>query len=131
MPSAQQITLYDGQATPVAHVFNPRGQVGPSLTTLVNDESTTSAGSMKFALGFSGPSNERKTNRVRITFSMPHEATDADGVTRVAYTGRFNADVIIPEEMTSAERADLAAFCSNAVAHTITQGYVADLDPMY
>jgi hypothetical protein len=132
MPSASTISLNDGQATPVAHVFSPKVQVTPGSTILTNsDDNTTSAGDLRLHLGFSSANSKRKTNRVKYEFAYPVEATDADGITRVAYTGRFSIDVVIPEEMTQAERDDLAAYLKNAMSDSVLQGYVSDLDPMY
>lgn len=131
MPSASTLNINDGQATPVSHAFAPRSQVGPGNTVLVNDEASTSAGQWKISLGFSSANGSRKTDRVKIGMSMPIEATDADGITRVAYTPRFSCDVVLPEEMTQAERDDLAAFAANVIADTVINAYISDLDPMY
>lgn len=130
MPTASTIVLADGQATPVNHNFAPRAQVGPGNTTLVNDEASTSAGSMKLSLGFSSANSARKTNRVKISFVQPTEQT-VDGVVRVAYAARFSIDIVMPEEMTLDERKDLGAFLKNALANSVVQGYITTLDPMY
>lgn len=130
MPSAASITLADGQATPVNHTFSPRISVGPGSTTLINDEALTSAGQMKLTLGFSAASAARTSNRVKIRFEMPTETT-VNGVTSVAYTARFIGDVILPEQMTAVERANMAAYMKNALANAVVAGYTSTLDPMY
>lgn len=129
MPSASTISLNDGQATPVSHDFTPN-QISPNSSTFVDKDSTTSAGQKKLILTFSPASVSRQTTRVGVRFAMPIEQT-VDGVTSVAYTARFNGDVVIPDQMTQAQRDDLAAFISNALAHTVVSGSISDLDPVY
>jgi hypothetical protein len=129
MPTASAIVLNDGQATPVAHTFQPN-QITPQLAVFTNRDSVTSAGQMTLELGFSPASSKRSTERLSVRFNLPIEAT-VDGVTAVAYTARFLSDIIIPDSMTASQRADLAAFISNAVSDAIVQGMVTDLDPVY
>lgn len=131
MPQAATITLADGQGVPVNHDFNPQGAVGPALCEFYNGESTTSAGAMKLALGFSRPTSNRPTTRIKLSFAQPKEALGADGVTRVVDTARCNIEWIVPETFTQAEKDNFEAFCRNAVAHAVVQGYVADSDPCY
>lgn len=129
MPSASTITLADGQATPVTHDFVPMS-VTPGRTVLVNRESDTSAGQMQLIVGFDPAKVSRKTNRVSIRFNLPVEQT-VDGVVKVAYVARFSADVVLPEEMTQAQRDDLAAYIKNALADSVVNGIISDLDPIY
>jgi hypothetical protein len=75
-------------------------------------------------------SSGRTTNRVKIQFHMPVEHT-VDGVVKVAYTARFFGEFILPEELTQAQRDDFAAYCKNALADTVLNGYLSDLDPAY
>lgn len=128
MPSASAIVLAD--STPANHTFTPRNKVGPELTILSNGESSTSAGAMNLQLGYDAAKPNRKTNRVSIRFNYPVEHT-VDGVVRVAYTARFVGDIILPEEMTAAERGHLAAYIQNMFANSVIKGYVSTLDPMY
>lgn len=130
MPAAAAITLADGQATPVNHTFNPRIFVGPGETVLINDEALTSAGQMKLTLGFSAASQARPTNRVKVRFSMPVEQT-VNGVTSVAYTARFDGDIVLPEQMTLDQRKNMAAYVANALSNATIKGYTSALDPMY
>lgn len=131
MPSATTITLADGQATPVNHDFVPVS-VNPGQAVFVNRDSTTSAGQMELILQFDRAKSGRKTDRVKFRFNMPVEATDSTtGLTYVAHTARFSCDIILPDEMTTAERADMAAYVANACAHAVLNGYISDLDPVY
>jgi len=129
MPSATTIALYDGQGTPVSHDFDPVYKNGGRVT-YVNRESDTAAGQMQLIVAFDPPKSGRKTTRINIRFNQPVEQT-VDGVVRVAYVGRFSADLVLPEEMTQAQRDDFAAFVKNALADTVVNGTIADLDPPY
>ena len=129
MPTASAISINDGQATPVAHTFEPN-QVNNGSATFVDRDATTSAGQKQLILGFSPSSAKRSTTRVSIRFNYPVEQV-VDGVTRVAYTARFNGDVVIPDIMTQAERDNLGAFIMNALANSVVNGMVSDLDPVY
>jgi hypothetical protein len=129
MPSASTVSIYDGQATPVSHDFVPLS-VTPSRTVLVNRESDTSAGQMQLIVGLDPAKSGRKTNRVNIRFNFPVEHT-VDEVVQVAYTARFSGDFVLPEEMTQAQLDDFAAYCKNALADAVINGYLSDLDPMW
>lgn len=129
MPSATTIALLDGAATPVSHDFEPLS-VTPQNTVLVNRESQTSAGQLQLIVGLRPANGSRKTNRVNVRFNYPVEHL-VDGVYEVAYTARFSGDVVIPEQMTQAERDDLGAYIKNALADAVVNGVVTDLDPMY
>jgi hypothetical protein len=132
MPSASVLTINDGAATPVAHSFTPRGFVGPAFTTLVDLDNDIPAARPVLSLSMSPASSKRNTNRVKISFDYPKTATSlVDGTERLVYTARFNADVVIPNDMASADRADFAAFIKNALADSVVEGYIKELDPIW
>jgi hypothetical protein len=129
MPNASAISIDDGQATPVSHTFTP-SVVTPSSSTFVDRDSATSAGSKRIHLGFSPQSAKRETDRLSVRIDVPYEQT-VDGVTSVAYTARFSGDIVLPSQMTQAQRDDMAAFIQNAFGHSVIVGMVTDLDPVY
>jgi hypothetical protein len=134
MPTVQSITLDDGHATPVSHVFAPR-VASPELTTLVSPGSTgASIEDKKISLSFSPARPDRPTHRVKVSLTFPKVITDAytnPSTLRAEGVARFNGDFIIPESMSSLDRDDFIAFISNLVNHAIVKGYVSELDPMY
>lgn len=129
MPTASTIALDDGQVTPVSHSFEPQS-ITPGRSVLVDRDSNTSAGQKQLIVGLDPAKVSRKTNRVNIRFNMPVEQL-IDGVYEVAYTARVNCDVVIPDQMTQAQRDDLGAFVKNALANAVVNGLITDLDPMY
>lgn len=127
MPTAADIVLND--SVPAAHTFEPQ-RISADRAILADRDSTTSAGFKVLNVGLSSARPGRPTDRVNFRLSMPIEQT-IDSVTSVAYTARATLDVVLPEQMTALQRADFGALIENALANTVIQGYIVDLDPMY
>lgn len=127
MPSAATVTLTD--AVPANHDFDPVS-VDSKRTLLMNRESTTSAGNMQLILSFSPANASRPTNRVGIRLNVPYEHV-VDDITRVSHTARFVGEFVLPEELTSAQRDDIAAMVQDALGEANVIGYVKSLDPMW
>lgn len=131
MPQVASININDGAVTPVAHTFSPLSCT-PGNTVLVAREGNTSAGNLSLIATYDAAKTGRKTHRVSIRFNMPVEALNSTtGLYEVVDVGRFSADVVIPDSFTAANRDDLAAFIKNALANSVINGYISDLDPMY
>lgn len=123
------LTINNGAATPVAKSFSPE-KVSPDGSTFTERSAASSAGFIRLGVGFSPASGGRKTNRINIDLSLPVLAS-IGGVNSVAYTGLFKGYFVIPDAMTQAERADLAAFVANALDNASIRAVVKDLDPLY
>lgn len=123
------LSINDGQATPVAKSFAPE-RVSPGDSIFTERSAAVSAGFYKLGIGFSAASSRRPTNRVDISLDLPVLAT-VNGVSTVAYVGRFKGYFVLPDTMTAAERADLHAFVANALDNASVKAVVKDLDPMY
>lgn len=128
MPAASTISIND--ATPTAHAFVPV-QVSPSLSLFRNTaDAAISASAEQVGLSISRASSARSTDKVKVTLSIPHEQT-IDGAVVVRSTARMNAEFILPDDMTSTERADFAALVANALDHADVKGYLTDLEPVW
>lgn len=123
------LTINDGAATPVAKTFAPE-RVAPELSTFTERTATSSAGFIRLGVGFSAASSKRATNRIDLSLDYPVLQT-VNGVSSVAYVGRFKGYFIVPDVMTAAERANLAAFVANALDNAQVRATIKDLDPMY
>lgn len=123
------LSILNGAATPVAKSFAPE-TVSPEKSTFTERTSPVSAGFLRLSVGLSPASGARATNRIDLGFDFPVVAT-VNGVSEVAYTGRFKGYFVVPDVMTSAERADLAAFVANALDNPLVRGVIKDLDPTY
>lgn len=123
------LSINNGAATPVAKSFSPE-RVAPGQSVFTERSAAVSAGFYKLSVGYSEASSKRPTNRVDLTLDLPVLQT-INGVSTVAYVGRFKGYFVIPDTMTAAERADLHAFVANALDNTAVKAVVKDLDPMY
>lgn len=123
------LSINNGAATPVAKAFAPE-RVTPELCTFIERTATSSAGFVRLGVGFSPATTKRSTNRIDINLDLPILST-VNGVSTVAYVGRFKGYFVVPDVMTAAERADLAAYVANALDNTQVRAVVKDLDPMY
>lgn len=123
------ISINNGAATPVATTFSPE-RVSSDLTSFTERSAASSAGFLRLSVGYSAASAKRPTNRVDISFDYPVLQT-VSGVTTVAYIGRFKGYFVIPDTMSAAERANLAAFVANAMDVASIRAVVKDLDPLY
>lgn len=123
------LTINNGAATPVAKTFSPE-RIVPELSTFTERSTGVSAGYLRLGVGFSPASKARVTNKVDVTLDFPVLST-VNGVSSVAYVGRFRCTFTMPDTMTAAERADFAAFVANALDITQVRGVIKDLDPLY
>lgn len=123
------LSINDGAATPVAKSFAPE-QVSPQLTTFTERSAASSSGFIRLGISYSPANSRRATNRVEVSLDYPVLATN-NGVTTVAYVGRFRGYFVIPDRMTAAERANLHAFIANALDNPQIRGVIKDLDPLY
>jgi hypothetical protein len=129
MPAVSNIVLAD--ATPANHTFVPVS-VTPDQAVWLDRDGTTAAGSKELVAQYSRANGARKTDRVKIRLNIPYEATSTDtGKTYVAYTARFSCDIVLPDEMSATERGHVAALIKNALADSVLNGYISDLDPAY
>lgn len=123
------LTINNGAATPVAKSFAPE-RVAPDQSSFTERSSGVSAGFVRLTTRFSPASAKRSTNRVDVDLDLPVLNT-VNGVSTVAYVGRFKGYFVIPDTMTAAERADLAAYVANALDNTQIRSVIKDLDPLY
>lgn len=130
MPSLASITLNDGQATPVAHVFAPVTTDGsyarlaerlgspvgfPTLSTMVRPP----------------VNNGKGVYRVRFTCNVPVTTTDVSGQTVKDHENSFSVEFLISENSTAQERKDILAYCKNLMSNAIATNLVVDLEPQY
>lgn len=123
------LSINNGAATPVAKSFAPEG-VSPAESSFTERSAAVSAGFTRISVRYSKASSSRPTNRVDFDLDLPVLST-VNGISTVAYVGRFKGYFVLPDQMTAAERADLHAFVANGLANTTVKAVVKDLDPMY
>lgn len=123
------LVINNGAATPVAKTFSPE-RVAPELSSFTERTSGVSSGYTRLTISYSPASGKRATNRIDISVDLPVLST-VNGVSTTAYVGRFKGYFVVPDQMTAAERADLAAYVANALDNTNVRAVIKDLDPMY
>lgn len=129
MAQAAAIVLNDGQATPVATTFSPES-VSPGLSSFADRSAGIALGFRRIKVSTLFVGGKSRVNRAKVTIEIPTTAV-VNGVATVAHTLRAGVDIIIPDGATVAQRYDLYAFLRNGLAHTLIQGALRDLDPLY
>lgn len=129
MAQAAAIVINDGAATPVATTFNPES-VTPGLSSFADRVTGVAMAFRRMRISNSFASGKSVVNRSKLSIEIPVTST-VNGIATVAYTLRANLDVILPDGSTDAQRKDLYAFLKNALANTLVQGALRDLDPLY
>ena len=129
MPQASNLTIADGQATPVNCVFAVE-QATPALSSFADRACGTAAGfrRVKISNRFSSP--RTPVNRSKITIECPVLQT-VNGISTVAYTLRFNGEFILPDVATDTDRKNIFAFARNSLGLPPVQAALRDLDPFY
>lgn len=123
------LTINNGAATPVAKSFAPE-RVAPDMSIFTERTPAVSAGFTRLTVGYSAASSKRPTSRIDVSLDFPVLST-VNGVSTVAYVGRFKGYFVVPDQMAAAERADLHAYVANALSHAQIKAVVKDLDPLY
>jgi len=136
MGAVTALSLNDGQATPVAHSFEPT-KVGESLAVYHDKVSGVIAGYPSVSIGTRFPTQENGNYKVTLRVKLPvleTAATAASGFTpgpTVAYMLSGNMDFVIPNRASEAERDDLLAYCKNLLADAAIDAVTVDMDPPY
>lgn len=132
MPQASNISIADGQATPVNHVFTvikPQNDDSPSefrdLSRTTRDQQVQITELVTRAKGNSS------RDKVKLQITIPILRTDTTGTTRVVDWASLRCDYTIPQSCTDAEKADLFAFAKNLAAHTSVEAAVVTSLPQY
>lgn len=121
------LTIADGAAA--NKTFAPE-RVSPESSTFTERSSGVSAGFIRLGVKFSPAASNRPTNRIDVSLDLPVLAT-VNGVSEVAYVGRFKGYFVVPDQMTATDRANLLAFVANGLDNTTVKAVIKDLDPMY
>lgn len=131
MSAVSDIVLNDGQATPVAHTFEP-SRVASDMVIYHDKSSGVVAGYNALKLGNRLASRQNENYKATGKLVLPtleSAATNAAGFTpgpTVAYELRGDVSVVIPSRATDAERSDLEAYLKNLVANAVWGSLVTD-----
>lgn len=137
MPAMAAITINDGKATPVAHVFGPGPLVGANASFF--DRSTgISIGYPSLTIVSSQPSKTSNLYKTRVKIVMPVlevvNASTYNGITpspTKAYDLTFDCTIFCPQRATLADRKDILALAKNALSHATISSIVVDQEVIY
>lgn len=130
MPSLASISINDGKATPVAHVFSPVTTNGQKSQLANRASSVLPLGNEELVLELSKPGTADGAYRLTGTIRQPTVAT-VDGLEVVDHESKANFALNFSQKSTSAERKDLCALVSNLFAHATVKTMAENLEPQY
>jgi len=134
MPNLVNLTVNNGESTPVAQVFKP-DYIDPKtgVAHLYVPGASSAKGNMKLTLSrrLSGGKY-----RIRVKLEMPTVVTETiNGVSvdKVAYVAFADTQLTFDEGSTEAERKDVIALMANTLSHsdTLVTGVLVDLEGIY
>lgn len=138
MPVMAPLTINDGQATPVAHTFDPSGKDGNGVALFHDRSLGIPLGFPKISLDLSSSNGGANVYRVKIRVDVPtlkaQTGTTAAGYSpepKVDYTCRGHVEFIIPYQSTAATRADILAYVQNLLADGVVTSMVEDIEDVW
>lgn len=126
------ISLNDGQATPVAHIFSPASNGADGIARW-QDRAHNNGVSLGFStLTFSvrEPVKPGGVTRVKLTVSVPKLDTSTTVPTLIG-TGVANLEFIYPGSYTLQDRKDLRAFMINAGQTAVFGDNIVEMQRTY
>jgi hypothetical protein len=141
MASQANLSINDGQATPVAHTFYTNGagwsdSLKGILASWVDRSQAAAVGYWKASLSFKEPAKGEKNYRVAFKTEVPVLENVTNSTTSgiapaptVAYNPISTTTFSIPERSTLAARKDQLAIHRNGLALSIITSAVQDLEP--
>lgn len=129
MPTLAQISINDGKATPIAHVFSPVSTDAGSAS-LANRAATMPQGYENLVINVRKPASAAGAYRIDIEMTFPVTATvnGIDTVVRTSkFVGTFYESAIGPE----ADRKDHRVLVSNLLQNALITQVIEKLEPLY
>lgn len=138
MTAFAAITVADGKATPVNHVFSPVNIDALGIAKWADRIGGISIGFPVITLSVREPSKTSRNYKVirKIVFPIlevtsPSTATGIQPAPTKAYELSNHSEWVLPERCTEADRKDLLAFCKNFDALAVFTDAITKLDPVF
>jgi hypothetical protein len=129
MPAIAPLSVNDGKATPVAHVFSPVTTDGVKAK-FANRSASTPAGYEKLELELREPKSGAGAYRLIGKVTRPIMQT-VNGVDTVVRTSTINFDINFPQSSSAGDRKDDLAIVRNILAHANVVTMAENLEPIY
>lgn len=131
MAQLAPISILDGKATPVTHVYNPVGvPAGADFNLFVNRGTEGKPELQEELRAKISVNGGNSPYRVKVSLLLPISKT-VEGVTAIDYQNRVDVEFIMNKKSTTGSRADLLALIKNALSNSLVASMVTDLEQMY
>lgn len=135
MPQNTTITIKDGAATPLDHVFNPSKIDSNGVATFQERVNGVPVGMPTITWSVRAPTKGSPTYKVQGKLVMPKVVTvtgsDGKSVTSVDYENLANVSFVLSERSTKQERKDARVLISNALVNASIIPTVDDLESFW
>lgn len=129
MPAIGNISINDGKATPVAHVFSPTDSSG-GKAELHNRAPALIAAWESLKVAVLRALGKTASHQVSIDLELPTYAT-VEGVDTVVRTQKFRGTFYLSQQGSAAERKDLRVLVMNALANASIVAAIENVEPIY
>lgn len=147
MPALAALTINDGQATPVAHIFSPVRLDDKGVATFFDRSGGIAIGFPRLTFSMREPngnvqagsaSDKRRNYKSILTIDVPTmESTSAATGTgiapapTVAHVHSARNEFLLPERGTAAERKNLFAYVTNSIGNATIAAALQNLEAFY
>lgn len=138
MPALANITLADGQSTPVVHTFAPVNIDAAGVAKLVDRSSGISIGFPALTLSVRSPSKTSRNYRVTgkivvptLEATAPSTASGIQPAPTKAYDCLATIEIVLPERSTLAERKNALAYVQSLVTNATFVAAVHNYETIY
>lgn len=135
MPALAPVTIKDGAATPVDHIFTPSKIDANGIAALQERVSGIPVGYPTLTASVRNPTPQSNNYKVTLKLTEPKVVTTTDStgkaVTSVDYTNLCTVEMVISNRSTKQERKDLRMLVSNMLTNAAIISVVDDLENFY
>lgn len=129
MPALGSITIHDGAATPVAHVFSPQTTTG-SKATLLNRTASIPRGFESLNLELVKPAQPTAAYRIIGSITLP-TVGPVDGQDQVIRQNKLDFTLNLSQDSTLQDRKNAVALLANLLDNATVRTMVENLEPLY
>jgi hypothetical protein len=138
MAQIGNIVINDGQATPVAHTFNPVNIDAAGVARWADRVNGIAVGFPLMSLSLRNPTQGSRSYKMTLKISVPTlEVTAPQSgsgfvpAPTKAYDVLATVDIVMPERSTKLERQNVLAFLKNGLANAVVTNAVENFETVY
>lgn len=129
MPALAPISIADGAATPVTHIFSPVTTDGQ--LALLQEKVGVPKGFPSLTLSLRQPVNGNGLYRAKIQLAVPVTGVDAAGSTIVRYSTTATLDIVLPDQSSQQERKNIRVLISNLLKDASVVALLESPEPIW